>query len=78
MKKKLSFATLLAMVLTLAMRSLAFAAVQPAPVTFMTDTPCAVSVLVFSYTDPITLTVKSTSGFWLCVMMWGCWRKSTT
>src|SRR5574341_790743 len=51
MKRKLSIAILLAILLTMTLSSLASAAV-PAHVQFTIDAPCAVTVLVTSYTDP--------------------------
>jgi len=62
MKKKFSIALSLAMILAIALTSLALAADPPAHVVFTTDLPCAVSVLVISYTDPNGVLVSFVSG----------------
>lgn len=51
MKKKFSIALSLAMILAIALTSLTLAAVPTAQVTFTTDIPCPVLVLLISYTD---------------------------
>jgi len=61
MNKKFSIAISLAVTSVLVVTSLALAA-QPAQVVFTNDTPCAVNVLVYSYTDPDGLSGQTTSG----------------
>jgi len=61
MKKRFSIAMSLAVILALALTSLALAA-QPARVVFTTDTPCPVNVLVVSYTDPAGIAGKTANG----------------
>ena len=62
MKRKISIAIVLAMILTLTFTSLAFAADPVAHVEFKTDSPCAVTVQVLSYTNPANQSGKTASG----------------
>jgi hypothetical protein len=62
MKRKLSIAVSLVVILTMTLASLALAADPPAQVVFTTDLPCPVSVLVISYTDPTGVVVNFVSG----------------
>jgi hypothetical protein len=62
MKRKISIAIVLAMILTLTFTSLAFAADPAAHVEFQTDSPCAVTVQVLSYTNPVSQSGKTASG----------------
>ncbi len=52
MKRKFSIAMSLAVVMAMCLNSLALAAVSPAHIVFTADAPCAVTVIVTSYTDP--------------------------
>lgn len=62
MKRKFPIAISVAVILVVLTTSLAFAAIMPAHVAFTTDAPCAVTVLVDSYTDPANQPSQSASG----------------
>src|SRR5215208_2725570 len=63
MKRKFPIAISLAVMMALTLTSLALAAILPAHIVFTIDAPCAVTVVVDSYTDPTDpLAVKSANG----------------
>lgn len=62
MRRKLSIAVSLVVILTMTLASLVLAADPPAQVVFTTDLLCPVSVLVISYTDPTGAVVNFVSG----------------
>jgi large repetitive protein len=62
MIRKFSFAIIVAIILGLSLPSLVLAAVPTAHISFTTDAPCAVTVIVTSYTDPTGNQPGITSG----------------
>src|ERR1051325_6715999 len=62
MIRKFSFAISVAIILGLSLPSLVLAAVPTAHISFTTDAPCALTVIVTSYTDPAGNASSTASG----------------
>ncbi len=62
MKRKFSIAMSLAVMLAMTLTSLVLAEVLPARIIFTTDTPCAVTVFVSSYTNPMNQPGETAGG----------------